>query len=215
MSEANETEYNQDDDRTLPSLSGTRVRVTNMIKRRRLLRNSILRLVIIHGVNNSFDIVFRCESTLAGQPSRCEKCIFDAIKISATWVTGLNINHKIFNWYDMDRLQTNSYGYPICLFHIYVRYPFHEHNLLAHLRTLCATVSCKANSEKLIFNLDDLFWIDGQAVWSQVIGLYNALNIIRFHTANAAPGFFERQQEFLLTYFKSEDIEKIGPLFAL
>jgi hypothetical protein len=183
--------------------------------RQRRVNSSKIRIVVIYGFNGEKNILLRCEPTLIGPStsSWSEKVIFDALKIAATWTKDFNINPHPFNWYANNIVQNNSNGYPIRLFHIPFRGDIDVYNLLAMLKYLCEVVmSCKGNKEKLIVNRHDLFWLEGPVVWSDVIGISKSISMIKLYKGNTYPGFFEDNDEFVLTYFRREDVEDIPQL---
>jgi hypothetical protein len=192
------------------------IRANNMIARRGAQVFSTIRVVKINGVSSDeFDLLFRCQSSREGQPSWTEKVIVDAIKTSAVWCRNLNISSKIFNWYRNDTLQMNSFGYPIRLFHIHFNTTFNEENVLQLLLHLCETVSsCPGNNEQLILNVEDLYWENGTSVWSDVIGVSNALNLIVMRKGRPYPGFYEENEDFILRYVRREDVTDLEAVFA-
>jgi hypothetical protein len=195
---------------------GEAITANNMIARRGGQVFSTIRVVKINGVNSDeFDLLFRCQSSREGQPSWSEKVIVDAIKSSAVWCRNLNISSRIFNWYINDTLQMNSFGYPIRLFHIHFNTTFNEENVLQVLAHLCETVSsCPGNNEQLMLNIEDLYWDNGTSVWSDVIGVSNALNLIVMRKGRPYPGFYENNEDFILRYVRREDVTDLEAVFA-
>jgi hypothetical protein len=181
------------------------------------LNSSKIRLVVINGLNGQRDILLRCEPTLIGPStsSWCEKVIADALKIPDSWTKQFNINPFPFNWHVNNTIQNNGNGYPIRLFHIPVLGEIDNNKLMEMLKYLCEVVSSsKGNKEQLIVQRKGLYWLDESIVWSDVIGTAKAVSMIRFHKGNTYPGFFEEHEDFVLTYFRREDVSQIGALYA-
>jgi hypothetical protein len=81
--------------------------------------------------------------------------------------------------------------------------------MLQMLTHLCAIVcSCSNNREQLIIDNDELFWINGPVVWSDVIGVRHAIYMLTLYKGNIYPGFFEEHEAFVLTYFRNEHIRE-------
>jgi hypothetical protein len=171
-------------------------------------RTSKLRAVIINGVGGELDLLIRCEPVNEEECSWCEKVIVDALKQSTPWTRRFNII-GVFNWYHNDILQINSKGYPVRLFHIRLCGTNNGQELLQMLAHLCATIcSYSNNREQLIIDNDELFWINGPVVWSDVIGVRHAFYMLTLYKGNIYPGFFEEHEAFVLTYFRNEHIRE-------
>jgi hypothetical protein len=185
--------------------------------RRNGRNSSILRVVIIDGIEGRSDIILRCEPTNEGTnvSSWSEKILADVIKEPESWATDLNISNQCYNWYVKNTLQLNANGFPIRLFHIPVLGKSSDEELIALCNHICELVNnTPKNRERLYVNRDKLFWIRGPVVWSDLIGITEAIEEIRFHKGNIFDGFFEEHEDFILTYFKTEDVRNIGAFFG-
>jgi hypothetical protein len=185
--------------------------------RRNGRNSSILRVVILDGIEGRSDIILRCEPTNEGTniSSWSEKILADVIKEPESWATDLNISNQCFNWYVKNTLQLNGNGFPIRLFHIPVIGKTSEEELFALCNHICELVNnTPKNRERLYVNRQKLFWMRGPVVWSDLIGIAEAVEEIRFHKGTIYDGFYEQHEEFILTYFKSEDVRNIGALFG-
>jgi hypothetical protein len=181
------------------------------------LNSSKIRAVVVRGLDDQNDILFRCEPTLVGPSlsSWCEKLVAEAAKTPGSWTTEFNINPQSFNWYANDIVQMNSNGYPVRLFHIPVLGQVTEAKLMRMFSAICTKVnSLKGNNEQLLVNRNELFWLDSPVVWSDVIGTSKAVTMIRFHKGTTYQGFYEANEDFILTYFRREDVGSVGTLYA-
>jgi hypothetical protein len=181
---------------------------------------STLRVVIVNGCNGHCDILLRSEAT--GQSninsSWCEKLISDAIKEPKSWASKLNISPQPFNWYDRDILQVNRNGYPIRLFHIPVSAAstdLSSESVTELMNHICRMVTnTPRNTEVLSFDEAAPSWIEGNVVWSDVVGTAKALSMLRYAKGPPREGFFEENEEFILTYFKRNNDQVMRQLFA-
>lgn len=181
---------------------------------------SALRIVIIDGVAGHCDILLRCEAT--GQnnvnSSWCEKLFADSIKQSDSWASRLNVSGQAFNWYDNDTMKVNRNGYPIRLFHIPVSSSasnLSSENVTNLCNHICRMLSnYPRNTEKITYDERTAKWINGKAVWADVVGTTKAASIIRISKGNPYQGFFEENEEYILTYFRRNNKEIMKQFFA-
>jgi hypothetical protein len=181
---------------------------------------SALRVVILNGCNDHCDILLRSEATGQGNvnSSWCEKLISDAIKEPNSWASKLNISPQTFNWYDRDILQVNRNGYPIRLFHIPVSAAstdLSRDSLTELMNHICRMVTnTPRNTEVLSFDESSASWIEGNVVWSDVVGTTKALSMLRYAKGPPREGFFEENEDFILTFFKRSNYDVMRQLFA-
>lgn len=190
---------------------GLNVEVSNVPSR------SKLRMVVINGLNGHKDIVFRCEPTFEGSnvSSWCEKVLADAIRTKGSWTSSFNISTYTFNWYENNKLQLNANGYPIRLFHMAVVGETGQDEFLDMWSYVCELITnTPRNTERMFLDRNDLYWLEGPTVWSDVIGVSKALTMIRHHRGSTYQGFYEANRDFVLTYFKEEDVANISQLYA-
>ena len=183
-----------------------------------ILNVSELRVVVIKGLKGTSDVLFRCEPSVEGRNtcSFCERVIYDALKSDVSWTKCFNINRRTFLWYLNNSLQSNTKGWPIRLFHIPLDREVDHIQLLQMLHHLCNVVtSCKGNKERLIVNEEDLYWMDDNVVWSDVIGFSTAISMIRLQKGNIYAHNYEEHEDFILTYFRRDQVGELQELLAL
>jgi hypothetical protein len=169
---------------------------------------SALRLVVIRGDNSTCHLLFRCEENHR-KASWFEKLFCDAIRQQESWATRLNFSQHFYHWHHRDVPQFNQRGYPIRMFHIPLSIPATDFTIPAALqmcRHICNMLGSYPSTRRPItFDERTLFWLQPNAVWSEVIGTRKSLSMI--HAQKGAPyqGYYEEHEEFLLTYFHDRD----------
>jgi hypothetical protein len=120
--------------------------------------------------------------------------ISDAIKEPKSWASKLDISPQTCNWYDRDILQVNRNGYPIRIFHILVSaasMDLNRESITELMNHICRMVTnTPRNTEVLSFDEGAPSWIEGNIVWSDVVGTTKALNMLRYAIGPPREGFF-------------------------
>ena len=169
---------------------------------------SALRVVIIPGLHSTSHILFRCQPTLNNY-SLCQNLLMNAISQPDSWAQQLHFSDHSYHWYHNDVLQLNANGFPIRLFHIPL--PVNQTDLTAdtllHLcDNICTMLTISArNQETITYDEQNLFWLQGNVVWADVIGTNKALSIIRSLRCSSGHGFYERNEYLLLPFFHSHN----------
>lgn len=181
-------------------------------------RISELRAVIIRGVDGNSDILLRCEPVgINHSISWPEKIFSDAVRNKEAWVTNLNIGSELFTWFHENIQQNNSRGYPVRLFYI----PAANAVTIPQLMSLCTYIcerisSVPGNNTVLNVNANRFLWLDENAVWSDVVGVTKACQMVVNAKGNVFPGFYELHHEFIHTFFQPEsfDLELVNYFHA-
>ena len=167
---------------------------------------SAMRLVVIAGVNSTCHLLFRFEPTTQNS-TWYEKLLLDAIGQQNSWAHKVNFSHQTYHWYDREVLQVNPNGYPIRLFHIPVRLPRVKCGTVLKLcKYICTMLTISSQNTGIITcHKRNLLWMEGNVVWADVIGTTQSLSIIRSLKGTPFQGFYEQNEEFLLTYFREDN----------
>jgi hypothetical protein len=178
---------------------------------------SELRIAIIEGVEGKHDIVLRCEPTgyMNRNYSWSEKILSDAVKDPNSWTSSFNLNQKIFTWYHNNVEQVNRSGYGVRMFHIPVCGKINNNKLLEMCTHICELITnSEKNTERITVNVDQLFWLRGKVVWSDVVGHNRAMSLLKKQKGIPHPGYYEAHEEFILTYFRKDDVEAMTELYG-
>ena len=178
-----------------------------------------LRVVVVNGLDGHSDVLLRCEATGTGNVNSCwsEKVFLDAIKEPNSWAKQLNVSMQTFNWYDREVMQVNRNNYPIRLFHIPVaaRVVAHSRSVLGLCKYICRMISATPrNTETITAEEGSLTWIEGPVVWSEVVGTTKALSMLRYAKGAVFQGFYEANEEYVLSLFKTNNEVAMKQLFA-
>jgi hypothetical protein len=178
---------------------------------------SEIRIAIVGGVNGQSDILFRCEPTGFGNRNNswCEKVMYDAVKAPESWVSNFNISKNVFYWYNNNVEQLNRSNYGIRLFHIPLVGNINHNALVELFGHICEIITTsERNSERITVNPGQLYWLNGPVVWSDVVGNAKAMSMLKKRLGNPYPGFYEANEEEILTFFKKENTEAMIELFG-
>jgi hypothetical protein len=178
---------------------------------------SEIRIAIVGGVNGHSDILFRCEPTGYGNRnySWCEKLMYDAVRATDSWTSRMNISKNVFYWYHNNVEQVNRGGYGIRMFHIPVIGNTNNDALVEVFSHICDLISTsERNSERITVNPSHMFWLQGQVVWSDVVGNTKAMLMLKKKLGSPYPGFYEANEDEILTYFKEDNTEAMIELFG-
>lgn len=72
------------------------------------------------------------------------------------------------------------------------------------------------NKSTVVVDSEDFFWIDNNAVWSDIISSTVCLQIIENYKGRAYQGFYEKYQPYIATFFRDSSMPQhvISSLFA-
>jgi hypothetical protein len=166
-------------------------------------RTTELRAVIINGTDGNSDILLRCEPVgLNHTLSWSEKLFSDAVRQKEAWVTSLNISSETFPWFHENTPRNNNRNYPIKLFYIPAGNVVTTHHVLRLCRYICERInSMPGNNTTLLVNESTLMWLQGHTVWSDVVGVNKACQMVANSKGTPFPGFYELHENFIHTYF--------------
>jgi hypothetical protein len=166
-------------------------------------RTTELRAVIIPGIDGNSDILLRCEPVgLNHTMSWPEKLLSDAVRQKEAWVTSLNISSETFPWFHENTPRNNHRNYPIKLFYIPAGNVVTTHHVLRLCRYICERInSMPGNNTTMLVNENTFMWLEGHTVWSDVVGVNKACQMVSNAKGTPFPGFYELHDNFIHTYF--------------
>jgi hypothetical protein len=176
-----------------------------------------IRIVIIEGINGQSDILFRCHPTGQGNRNNswCEKLVHDAVKGPDTWTNRFGMSKQVFTWFDNNIQQFNRAGFGIRLFHIPVTGNVEIESVVQLFSHMCDIITASPrNNERITVTRENLLWLPGRVVWSDVVGRSKALAMIKYQKGNPHPGYYEANEEFILTYVRGDDAEAMRELYG-
>jgi hypothetical protein len=167
-------------------------------------RTSELRAVIIRGIDGNSDILLRCEPVGVNHTvSWSEKIFSDAVRTKEAWTTSLNVCSELFPWFERNVQQNNPKGFPIRLFYIPAANIVTVPRLVALCMYICDRInSTPGNNTVLSVNENRLLWLDENAVWSDVVGVSKACQMVVNARGITFPGFYELHHHFIHTFFR-------------
>jgi hypothetical protein len=144
-------------------------------------KDAQLKCCMIAGPKSS-TIVFRIQPNDPDIPggSWAEKCFFDALRFDHPWLKNLNFHTSVKPWFHNNVPQTNSKHYPIRLFLIPTEAKLPPKEAIVSIGNyICTHLNAvKGNKTKTSVDEQSFFWIDHDAVWSNVLGYDAALQAL-------------------------------------
>ena len=165
-----------------------------------------LRVVLIPSEGMNCHLVFRFDSN-DQHPGWYEFLLHSAIQETNSWAHKLNFSHNHYYWMHKDVLQRNAIGCPITLFHMTIStsLPDVTSDTLSDLCKYICNMVTYSNYGDITFDIGSLSWLEGDVVWADVIGTTEAVSVIHSMKGTPYQGFYEQNEDFLLTFFRKEN----------
>ena len=135
-----------------------------------------------------------------------EKKMADAVKLPESWAVDLGINSTMLRWCHKDQEMKNGKGCNTRLFSI----PVSEAPSGAQIKQLLTFISDNVNSMQhnnttCTLDGENIFWIEGEVAWSDIIGRRAAFSRLTSRTGRVMDDtYYERYKDLIHCYFPEQ-----------
>lgn len=168
-------------------------------------RDSLLKACILE-TKNGASIVFRCEPKDSAVSSWSEKVFCDAVKSGEKWARKLNFRRKFLKWFQDNEPVQNAGGYDIRMLVIDCDERPAKDSVIGLAEFVAGQInSAPGNRCNLSVDKKNFFWLPDDAVWSDIIGVDQALEDL-IDNAGSRPeaGFYDKHKDLIHKYFAPE-----------
>ena len=173
-------------------------------------KDSVIKCVVTKEPDR--EIVFRFEPKDAANRSGTwsEKKMADAVRLSETWAVDLGVSPTMYHWHHRGQEMQNGRGFNTRLFAISVSDAPSLQQLKSLLAFICQSVnSMDGNNTTCSVDGDNIFWLDGEVSWSEIIGRKAAFNRLTSHTGPVmTDDYYEVNKDLIHCCFPEQSFTK-------
>lgn len=176
-------------------------------------KHCTLKCCVIRGPEKT-GLVFRLQPSHPDPTWNCwtDKVMFDCMRERRQWVLDFSIHSTIMKWYHNDLPMKNIKGYCVRLYVIFSQDTNPRKESIIRLgEAICNNLNESpgmASDTQATLIVDDFFWGGDEAVWADVLGMKEALSLLKLATRTSyiTPGYYEANRDVIHSYFHDDQL---------